>query len=121
VHYSYEKFLVELGKKLKELRKERGLTLRDMIVVHGFHLTHWQSFEKGKAISVPSLLRICEAFQLPLESLIAELGHSDTPEQGENSPSHKTVKIASKGRKSKKSSESPSHPSPPARLSRHKA
>jgi len=74
VLYSYDKFLAELGAKLRQMRLERGWTYRHMIVKHGFHLAHWQSFEKGKGISVPSLLRVCEVFDIPLESLVAGLG-----------------------------------------------
>lgn len=77
MQYSYSKFLTELGLRLRTMRKEHGWTLRDMIVLHGFHLTHWQSFEKGKAISVPSLLRVCEIFKMPLETLIADLGRDE--------------------------------------------
>ena len=75
--YSYDKFLAELGPKLRQMRVERGWTYRQMIVDHGFHLAHWQSFEKGKGISVPSLFRICEVFNIPLEELIAGMGVAD--------------------------------------------
>ena len=76
--YSYEKFLTELGHKLRQLRIDRGLTLRAMIIQHGFHLAQWQGFEKGKGISVPSLLRLCEVFDLSLEDLIAGVGITDS-------------------------------------------
>lgn len=76
--YSYDKFLIELGRKLRQLRIDRGLTLRAMIVKHGFHLAQWQGFEKGKGISVPSLLRMCEVFDLTLEELIGGMGIADS-------------------------------------------
>ncbi len=75
--YSYDKFLIELGRKLRQMRIDRGFTLRAMIVKHGFHLAQWQGFEKGKGISVPSLLRMCEVFDLRLEDLIAGVGIAD--------------------------------------------
>ena len=74
MRYSYEAFLAELGVKLRQMRIERGWTLRHMIVTHGFHLAHWQGFEKGKGISVPSLLRVCEVFDTSVEELVAGLG-----------------------------------------------
>ena len=83
--YSYEKFLDELGRKLRQMRVDRGWTLRDMILEHGFHLAHWQGFEKGRGISIPSLLRVCELFDLPLETLIAGLGLvQQEPETGQS-------------------------------------
>jgi len=78
VLYSYEKFLTELGRKLRQLRIDRGLTLRAMIIRHGFHLAQWQGFEKGKGISVPSLLRMCEVFDLKLEELVGGMGVADS-------------------------------------------
>ena len=76
--YSYEKFLLELGRRLRQMRIDRGFTLRAMIVQHGFHLAQWQGFEKGRGISVPSLLRICDVFDLTLEQLIAGAGIAET-------------------------------------------
>ena len=72
--YSYEKFLKELGARLRQMRIDRKWTLRAMIVQHGFHLAQWQGFEKGKGISVPSLLRMCEVFDVTLTNLVDGLG-----------------------------------------------
>lgn len=73
--YSYEVFLEELGARIKQLRKERGWTLRDMVVQHGFHLSHWQAFEKGnRGISLSSLLRIAEVYNITLSELLDGLG-----------------------------------------------
>jgi hypothetical protein len=32
----YEQFLKTLGGRIKQLRKERGLSLRDMVLQHGY-------------------------------------------------------------------------------------
>ena len=74
LRYDYKDFSAQLGKRLKELRKERGLTLRSMVADHGFHQTQVQRSEKGEGISMPTLLRFAEAFQLPIEKLVAGLG-----------------------------------------------
>lgn len=55
-----------------------------MIARHGFHLAHWQGFEKGKGISVRSLLRLCDVFDTPLEDLIVGLGRC--PENASTDP-----------------------------------
>ncbi len=68
-------WLEELGARIKQLRKGRGWTLRDMVVQHGFHLTHWQGFERGKkGISVPSLMQVAELFDMTLCHLLEGLG-----------------------------------------------
>src|SRR5207248_2498918 len=74
LRYDYKEFSAALGKRVKQLRKERGLTLRALIIQHGFHLTQIQRIEKGDGLSVPTLLRIAEVFQMPVEKLIAGLG-----------------------------------------------
>jgi hypothetical protein len=74
LRYDYKIFSAELGKRIRQLRKESGLTLRALIVQHGFHLTQIQRIEKGDGISVPMLLRIAQTFQVPLEDLVAGLG-----------------------------------------------
>lgn len=74
LRYDYGAFSVELGKRIRKLRKESGLTFRALIVQHGFHVTQIQRIEKGDGISVPLLLRIAQAFQVPVEDLVAGLG-----------------------------------------------
>lgn len=77
VTYSYERFLKQLGTKLRSMRRDRGWTYRDMIVDHGYHLAQWQNFEKGKGMSIPSLLRLCEVFECTLEDLTRGLGSTE--------------------------------------------
>jgi len=45
---------------------------------HGFHLTQIARIERGESFSVPTLLRLAEAFQIPLEELIPGLGIVET-------------------------------------------
>ena len=80
MQYNYETFLKQLGARLKQMRQERNWTLRDMVVEHRFHVTHWQKFEGGKGISIASLLRVCEVFAVPLKEMVADLGEVE-PEQ----------------------------------------
>jgi transcriptional regulator with XRE-family HTH domain len=80
LRYDYKEFSAALGKRVKQMRKERGLTLRALVVQHGFHLTQIQRIEKGDGLSVPTLLRIAEVFQIPLEKLIDGLGLVQNPE-----------------------------------------
>ena len=75
MEYSYELLLEQLGARIKQLRKDRGWTLRDMVVQHNFHLTHWQAFEKGnRGMSLPSLLRVASVFGLSPSQLLEGLG-----------------------------------------------
>ena len=80
VHYDPSEFYVAFGKRIKHLRKERKLTMRSFVVDHGFHLTQLGRIERGDGISVPTILRLAEIFQEPLESLLAGLGSSTPPD-----------------------------------------
>lgn len=80
LRYDYKVFSAELGKRIRQLRKESGLTLRALIVQHGFHLTQIQRIEKGEGISIPTLLRIAETFQVPMECLVKGVGIVESAE-----------------------------------------
>ena len=81
MEYSYELLLEQLGARIKQLRKDRGWTLRDMVVQHDFHLTHWQAFEKGnRGMSLPSLLRVASVFDVSPSKLLEGLGTPAKPD-----------------------------------------
>lgn len=80
LRYNYKAFSAELGRRIRQLRKESGLTLRALIVHHDFHLTQIQRIEKGEGISIPTLLRVSETFQVPVEKLVAGIGLVDSTE-----------------------------------------
>jgi hypothetical protein len=66
------KFFLAFGKRVRELRNTRGHTQVDMNSF-GFSVRHWQQIEAGRPITVSTLLRICEAFQIAAERLIRGL------------------------------------------------
>lgn len=97
VTYSYETFLKQFGAKLRAMRIERGWTLRDMIVLHGYHLAQWQNFEKGKGMSVPSLFRLCEVFDVSFFKLLDDLGLGDegtAPDAAQEKPARVAARKA---------------------------
>jgi transcriptional regulator with XRE-family HTH domain len=61
-----------LGKRVRELRNKRGLSQEDMLSF-GFSTRHWQQIEAGRPITVTTLLRICEVFELSVEKLVRGL------------------------------------------------
>ena len=80
VQYDPKEFYVAFGKRVRQLRKDRKIKLRAFITDHGFHLTQLHRIERGDGISVPTLLRLAEVFQEPLETLLAGLGSATPPE-----------------------------------------
>ena len=70
----YEAFLKTLGTRIKQLRNERGLTLKDMTVLHNYHDSQWRRYERGGSINVQSLLKIAKVFKTSLSDLLDGLG-----------------------------------------------
>jgi transcriptional regulator with XRE-family HTH domain len=70
----YALFFRALGYRIRSYRTERQLSQEDMIS-YGFSVRHWQMIESGRPITVFTLLRICETFDLTLEQLVAGLSH----------------------------------------------
>jgi transcriptional regulator with XRE-family HTH domain len=66
-------FFRALGKRVRELRKRKRWSQEDMIS-HGFSARHWQQIESGRPITVKTLLRISDVFDVPLVRLIRGLG-----------------------------------------------
>lgn len=61
-----------MGVRVKALRKKRGYSQEDMLSF-GFSTRHWQQVEAGRPITVTTLLRICEVFELPMSKLVRGL------------------------------------------------
>jgi hypothetical protein len=55
--------------KVGELRKKYCYSKEDMLSF-GFSTRHWQQVETGRPITVATLLRICEVFELPMSRLV---------------------------------------------------
>lgn len=67
-----DQFFAALGVRVKGLRKKRDYTQEDMLSF-GFSTRHWQQVEAGRAITVTTLLRICEIFEISMSKLVQGL------------------------------------------------
>jgi transcriptional regulator with XRE-family HTH domain len=66
------KFFKALGQRVRELRRKKGYSQEDMISF-GFSARHWQQIEAGRPITVTTLLRICEVFEVNLSRFLRNL------------------------------------------------
>ena len=93
----YTRFIKALGARIRTMRKQRGWTYRDMVVLHGFHLSAWQGFETARnGLSLPSLLRVAKTFGIHPSELIAGIEVAD-PEPAVPAPA-KAVKNVTRKR-----------------------
>jgi transcriptional regulator with XRE-family HTH domain len=65
-------FFKALGRRVKELRLKRGYRQEDMLSF-GFSPRHWQQIEAGRPITLTTLLRISEVFEVPIERIVCGL------------------------------------------------
>ncbi len=70
----FDRFLRRLGKRIKELRVERGLTQEDMMEF-GFAWRRYQRIEAGKQpITLRTAYRLAKAFKVTVEDLMYDVG-----------------------------------------------
>ena len=70
----YAHFFRALGHRVRSYRMERKLTQEDMIS-YGFSVRHWQMIEAGRPITLFTLLRVCEVFDVRPEQVVTGLAH----------------------------------------------
>ena len=67
-----EKFLKELGQKIREVRLQKGWTLEET-EEHGWpNWRHLQKIESGKNITIISLYRIARLYKVCITSLLEQ-------------------------------------------------
>ena len=71
---NFARFFRALGHRIRSHRTERKLSQEDMIS-YGFSIRHWQMIEAGRPMTVFTLLRVCEAFEISPEQLVAGLAY----------------------------------------------
>jgi transcriptional regulator with XRE-family HTH domain len=69
----YSELLKALGKRIKTLRKERGLTLRQMEIIHGHRDSDWRKLERTGADNMAPLLKVASGFEISLSTLLRGL------------------------------------------------
>ena len=68
-----KEFLIAIGRKIREYRDEKGLTLEDLAIRCNNHKTQIARIEQGKSnCGILGLQKICEAIGIPLSELFIE-------------------------------------------------
>lgn len=74
IDLEYKRFLKTLGGRIKEVRKARGYSLRDMVLQHGYNDSQWRRYERGGSMNLQSLLKVAKTFGTSLSDLLNGLG-----------------------------------------------
>lgn len=67
------KFFKGLGGNIRRLRERADYSQEDMISF-GYTVRYWQRVERGKPITLRTLLRICRIFGVPVQDVVSGLG-----------------------------------------------
>ncbi len=73
MYYDNDEFISALAARIKELRLERGWTQMKMVREFGYYLSHWQNIESGKKMSLETLLRVANTFDVNVDELIGHI------------------------------------------------
>ena len=66
-----QQLLRRLGRRCRQLRKERGLSQLDMVRKHGFSLSHYQKIERGALDArLSTLQRLADAYGVAMAELL---------------------------------------------------
>ena len=66
--------LKDLGRRIRQVRLDRGLSVREMVIKHNYHDAQWRRYEAGASLTVPSLLRIAKVLETSLALLLEGVG-----------------------------------------------
>lgn len=69
MHYDSEEFRQKLAARIKALREATGWTQMRMTTDFGYHVSFWQSIEAGRKMSLQTLLRVANTFDMAAEEL----------------------------------------------------
>lgn len=68
----FQRYCVELGRRVKRLRERRGLTQEGMAEL-GFSLRHYQRIEAGRSITIRTVWKLAKALGVPPSALLPPL------------------------------------------------
>ena len=68
-----QKFLADLGSRIKQLRSEKGITQNGLAILCGFEKANMSRIEAGKTnISILTLRKICGALKVRISDFFTE-------------------------------------------------
>jgi transcriptional regulator with XRE-family HTH domain len=67
-----EKLDKQIGEKLKKLREQKNLTLREAAEKIGMAYSYISQIENGKVPSLDKIKKLCDLYEVPISSLFGE-------------------------------------------------
>ncbi len=70
----FKDFLKALGKRIRALRKDKKMNMRDIMISTGYHDAQWRKYEAGGSLNIMSLMKVALALEVSLVQLLDGLG-----------------------------------------------
>ncbi len=70
----FKDFLKALGKRIRALRRDKKLNMRDIMISTGYHDAQWRKYEAGGSLNIMSLMKVALALEVSLVELLDGLG-----------------------------------------------
>ena len=70
----FKDFLKALGKRIRALRQNKKLNMRDIMISTGYYDAQWRKYEAGGSMNVMSLMKVALALEVSLVDLLDGLG-----------------------------------------------
>ena len=70
----FQVFLKALGNRIKAVRKNKNLNMRDIMIATGHYDAQWRKYEAGGSMNLQSLMKIALALDVSLSELFDGLG-----------------------------------------------
>lgn len=67
-------FLKALGSRIRALRKEKKMNMRDIMIATGYYDAQWRKYEAGGSMNLMSLMKVAMALDVSLTELFDGLG-----------------------------------------------
>lgn len=113
----YKSFLQTLGARIKQLRKEKKLRLIDIMIRTGYYDAQWRKYESGGSLNVGSLMKVAQALDVSLSTLLDGLGQWPKMSVEEIQQAH-SIQPQKKSTCNKKAVEPKKVPASPAKTTR---
>ena len=70
----FKDFLKALGKRIRALRRDKKVNMRDIMISTGYHDAQWRKYEAGGSLNIMSLMKVALALEVSLAELLDGLG-----------------------------------------------
>ena len=84
-------FLKILGRRIRAIRKDKNLTMRDIMISSGYYDAQWRKYEGGGSLNVVSLTKVALALDVSLSELLGDLEQWPRKSVGEIGESNGTL------------------------------